>query len=541
MRPGGAFVPLNVSNAALAMNGSIASPKVVYLGGSLSLRLNTFTELEARYENSIFETAQWQTLRSQRNLYRQTRALFNPTRRLVDTYAAMVYPGALATSKEDLPDGVPLAMPVAPSTPARLQRAISQLWQWSNFQSLKAMLVRYGGIFGTVAVEVIDVQASQKVRFDVWRPDYVSDVLLNAVGDVKAIRFAYMARDNQGMYLYEKEITPTLYATYRNGFLYDYLGQGRATWPNPYGYVPVVWCKHRNVGGVWGAPAIDGSINKIDQMNSLASQMLDAASKKVAAPFMIFSATPPSQIGGKRKRGPTSDGNPSGNARVKPGDEASMSADAGDRETLPYWWAGGVDGHVEGIGPTITLTDAMPVLESMLKEVEEDHPELTLWRQLRAMSTVTGPAAERLVGDAANRILETGSDYDVQMVKLHQMAIGIGGWRANGNGWVGGSDGLTEQQRAFLPFGLDSYARGDTDFSILPRPILPKTSQENMTELLTKGQAIQAFTGAGYTLESVLKEEFHYKDDVVGRILSSQNDALYADTVPPPLPEGAVQ
>jgi hypothetical protein len=48
---------------------------------------------------------------------------------------------------------------------------------------------------------------------------------------------------------------------------------------------------------------------------------------------------------------------------------------------------------------------------------------------------------------------------------------------------------LTRQQQAFQPFGLDSYNRGDLDFEIQPRPIVPdiKLSPDERRALMEQG------------------------------------------------------
>jgi hypothetical protein len=71
------------------------------------------------------------------------------------------------------------------------------------------------------------------------------------------------------------------------------------------------------------------------------------------------------------------------------------------------------------------------------------------------------------------------SNYDTQSIKLFQMAAAIGGFRfkENREGWRL----RTEAQARFAPFDLDSYARGDLNMAIMPRPLIPMTEDDTIT------------------------------------------------------------
>jgi hypothetical protein len=123
--------------------------------------------------------------------------------------------------------------------------------------------------------------------------------------------------------------------------------------------------------------------------------------------------------------------------------------------------------------------EALAYMQTMLEEIERDHPELGMYQQLRAMSQVTGPAADRLFGDVATLVNDARANYDRASVALFQMAVAISGWRAQRGDW---GRQLTRQQAKFLPFDLDSYANGDLDMEILPRPLVPQTPLERLQE-----------------------------------------------------------
>jgi hypothetical protein len=120
------------------------------------------------------------------------------------------------------------------------------------------------------------------------------------------------------------------------------------------------------------------------------------------------------------------------------------------------------------------------------------------------MSQVTGPAAQRLVGDVASRVTKASAVYDAQSIKLFQMALAIGGMRANDGAW-GGS--LTAQQAKFTPFDLESYAAGKLKMDIVPRPLLSPTKLEAATEKQAIWNGVKAAVDAGVPLPLALKQE----------------------------------
>jgi hypothetical protein len=65
---------------------------------------------------------------------------------------------------------------------------------------------------------------------------------------------------------------------------------------------------------------------------------------------------------------------------------------------------------------------------------------------------------------------------------------------------------LTRQQLKFKPYGLESYKRGDLDFSILPRPIVGLTQLEMWTTRKTQMEALAAQSGLGFPKEFIMSE-----------------------------------
>ena len=497
---------------------------------AFNLRLSEYNLLWAYYSGSMFEkiayplasyqafnrwNVPWGIYKQNYNLYRNIRLIYNPTKRLVDFYAGQVYPGVLSEDGLALPDGIPLAIPFSKDTPPQLKDAIAQLWQWSNWQARKAVLVRYGAALGSVLVEVVDDVEHGKVCLDVVWPGLLAGLDVDNAGNVKHYVLEYPAIDDQGQYIYRKEVDSESIRYFRDGQPFDY-GNG-AIIENIYGFVPAVWIKHRDTGGIHGSPEISGSIGKIDELNSLASHVHDQIHKVIGAPIVLWANGNINNLFAAAKRAATNE----------------FEAPPQEQEQL-LMLKGPQGGSVESLAGNLSLSDSAAFIDKLLGELEQDHPELTFYTELRSMSQVTGPAAARLVGDVAAKVQEAQASYDTQSIKLFQMATAIGGFRANSGAW----GALNRQQQKFTPFSLDSYARGDLDIAIMPRPLVVPTKQEVMSERQTMWQGVQLATSAGAPLEAVLRDEGWTPDQLnrlgADKVAAIQRAQMLAseDTIP---------
>jgi hypothetical protein len=472
------------------------------------------------YNNSAFDKScnvLWDQYRANYNLYRHIRPIFNPTRRLVDFYASQVYPGILSEDGRALPDGVPIAVPFSEDTPAVLRAAAAQLWQWSNWQAKKSVYVRYGAALGDVFCEVVDDTARGKVTLDVVWPGFITNLSLDAAGNVKAYTLEYPAIDGEGSFTYRKEVDQEVFRYYRNNELYDYSGYG-AEVTNPYGFVPATWTKHSDSGDDHGSPAIAGSLNKIDELNALASHIHDQIHKVIGAPLVIFGSGTISNLFSAQKRGPTNE----------------FTEPSADQESV-FMLKGPADGKVASLAGDLSLADAAVYMTQLLGEIEQDNPELAFYRELRSMSQVTGPAASRLVGDVASRVFEAQAAYDGGLISLTRMAVAIAGQRVNDGSW---GSSLTPQQQKFAAYDLESFARGDLAMEIAPRPLLTPTKLEQALEDQAMWQGVNVAVQAGVPLEVALRREGWTEEELrqlgADQVAQIQRDQLLAaqDTIP---------
>ena len=467
-----------MSNAARAAISAWRGPQTTDSAEHIRGRLNL---LWAYYEGSVFDNvAAWANYRTNYTLYRNIRSIYNPTRRLVNFYVAQVYPGVLSEDATKLPDGVAIAIPFSNDTDEALKLAFAQFWQWSNWQSNNKLMVRYGGATGSCLVEVVDSVERGKITTAVRWPGLLADkalddgpsLILDDTGNVKFYALQYDATDEKGeTYVYRKEVSQESFIEYRDD-------KETSNEPNPYGFVPAVWCKHVDEGwgvdgeGVYGAPAISGSIGKIDEINGLASHMHDHVDLLIDSPGIISSDGGVGRI--------TEQANAVKATRKVAADEfADAPAHAAFRTLRRLLLKAPKGASWVPLTGNLQPEQVIPAMDHLLTEIEHDFPELGMYQELRKMSEVTGPGAARMMGDVYSRVLEVASNYDQQSIKLFQMAAAIGGfrYRENREGWRN----RTEAQAKFAPFDLDSYARGDLNMAIMPRPLIPMTEDDTIT------------------------------------------------------------
>ncbi|HVL23116.1 MAG TPA: hypothetical protein VM450_03480 [Thermomicrobiales bacterium] len=402
-------------------------------------------------------------------LYSETRLMYSHVQSVGSFYETHVYLGNLSTDGKRLPDGSRGAIPLDPqtgadATDAQLLAAVATLWNRWNWQQGMSQRPLYGAILGVAFTELIDDPKRHAVWPKMIWPGYVVDLDLDLVGNVKSYALEYpvtMEIDGQEKtFRYRKEVDGAEYRYFKDDKPWDHAaGHGDAVQPNPYGFVPAIWDQHRKVNGDRGLPAMAGTRQALDQLNSILSHAFDYQNKAFGAPIGV--------------RG---------------------GAGGGDKTTKqgPKWlnmigleMGGGFEFVPFDIGKTLEI------VEWMKTGITEANPEARFYHELRSMSQLTGPAAEIALGDATNRVKQARKGYDPQSVKLFQMAVAMCGFRLNTTkDWTN----PTKRDAAFAPYDLSSYVNGDLDMTILGRGVIEQTEKERL-ELERMRQEITTVAG----------------------------------------------
>lgn len=434
-----------------------------------------YAEKWAIYEGTLFQNiAEHNPYRHDPTVYRNIKLLWKHSEAIVDFYAGSIYQGSLPSAPpeegNELPGAIPIVAGVTGSDAkernAQLLRAIVEMftaWNWQEQMSLRPM---FGSSLGDVLTEIVD---DKEKRFpypqSVWS-GFVKDVELDYVGNVQRYVLEYPVKKQSAngqvdSFLFRKEVDKEFFRYFRDDAPYDANGEG-AVVPNPYGFVPAIWDRHRKglPGSVRGRGALDGTRQALLQLNSIFSHAFDFQRKAFFIPSMLATTG------------------------VTAGAEIDTSANEDEFDVIP------VPPDSTLLQPRFDIGQTRELLQDLQAAILSEAPEAQFYEKLRGMATIATETARLLMGDVGTRRALAASGYDSQTIKLLQMSIAIAGFRASDGSWnqrhLGRNVRLSQRQMAFLPFGLDSYALGHLDFSITEREIVPMSESERLALIAQK-------------------------------------------------------
>ena len=466
-------------------------------------------------------------------VYANTSLVYKHVQSVVDFYATTTYQGDLSTDGKPLPNGTLGAIPIDPQTGDEewdrlLRVGIAEQWSAWNWRQNMSLVPMIAAALGDCGEEIVDDVARGAVYPAIVPPWRVADVELDFVDNVKAYTLEWQVTEHNAAgqpetYLFRKEVDGREYRYFRDDQPFESY-PGGAVQPNPYGFVPFLWNRHRRGWGERGVAATDGTRQALLQLNSLLSHSFDFQQKAFKAPLIVRGRI--TQPGQTAIAAPEAAPAPGLIDRLLSRHEqrarrAAQSIDVLETENP----------HAAILQAQFDIGKTLEIVEFLKRGILEENPEGSFYHQLREMSQLTGPAVERALGDAASRCRLVRNGADTQTVKRHQMALAIAGWRANGGDWAVDPEGrrreLTRRQRAFLPFGLDSYKAGALDFGILDRPVVLPTEQERINLVLLR-ESVATRTGLVELGRSEDIEEGQ-RESEVDRMLRERREAAAAE------------
>ena len=157
-----------------------------------------------------------------------------------------------------------------------------------------------------------------------------------------------------------------------------------------------------------------------------------------------------------------------------PGMDTEIEVEDSDIISLPG------QGTMESLVPDIKYADALAILESQMKEIEKDLPELT-YTNLKGMTGLSGVAVREMMADAVDKVVEARGNFEAALIKADKQA-------------------LTMAKFLQLPGfeGIGNYEAGDFDHRFTEREVLPVGSDE-------KSQTLVNLRNAGVPLGVAMK------------------------------------
>ncbi len=515
-----------IGGALRQSDTTVESPEVS-VADAFSARRQSWAVLEAWADGRAYDEqdwAYWASYKKRHNLPKYIRAVYNPVQRAVDWYAGHLYRGTWTEDGRPLPDGTPNLIPVPDDVWQARPLVVAAAFQaltWSNFRSVLPALVARTQLLGSQFVEIHDDLSGdperRKVTAEVIPLWQVADVALNSRGDVKRYVLAFTTKDERGSYAFRKEVDNRETRWYRDDKL-------ERTDRHGYGFCPGVWVVGRLRGSrVFGVSLVSATLGKIDRINALGAFAEAWIGKRLNEPRVFF--------GQNGKLHNIQEQQAVENARreaLRTGDQGFLDrlgqlfgpsrpdrpsrVDATESGIRYLHWDG-ENGRVESLLGTMDLASVQARIDALIAEVEADLPEIVMDQQLRAMSQVTGPGAEGMIGDVRARYDETMGNLDTAVTKIMQMLVSIGCHRANGGDWDAPDGTLTRAQALFritetvavtdgdgnvtwqdsgVPVGLDSYARGAIALSISRRPLIEDVPPAEGTEAYERAMQMRS-------------------------------------------------
>ncbi|NLH79045.1 MAG: phage portal protein [Acidobacteria bacterium] len=411
-------------------------------------------------------------------------ALRNPAYRVVEFYAAKVWPGML-------PDALPIEL-LEGANP-NIEARIWDIWAWSNWNARKQVMVRWQAIYGNSFIKVAGDRQRKQVILQCIDPRHVVALDLDDRDAVAYIRIdtPMKRRNDKGeeetythTEIWDKAADRLLVYEHQRGW-------GVTTLPAPIlersmleqtgvDFVPVVHTKHKDVGEDLGVGAFQLQMDKIDEVNRMTTRLHEIIFRHnkplwAAMANMVDASGRP--MPAPRLANETTDG------------ELALSENEILR--LP-----GLS-KIEALVPSLNFADHLAVVDAQMQELQRDLPELAYY-ELRG-ADLSGTAIDLLLTDAKDRLLEARGNAESGLVRAQQMALSIG--------QAMGLPGFSKAE-------IGTYATGAFDHRFGMREALPMTELQRMN-------VVQAGVNAGLALATAMRRA-GYTEDQVERALSER-------------------
>lgn len=390
--------------------------------------------------------------------------------RAVEFYVATVWPGTL-----------PDALPVEDAKRQAVIDAIHQVWQWSDWERQKQVMVRHAATLGDSFTKVVVRPDNSRVHFQLIDPAHVADFDVDERGFLTWIRIdiPQSERTTDGTVrtfthteVWERETTyepveenGAIRVVGRTGGRFrrwkhtkgdddiDKLGAPEEERPlSDFGidFIPIDHCLFKDVGELWGMGCFAHTIEKqieADRAVTRLHQMLYRNNKNtwiLEAPDAIASDGRPSSVPPPRIAGLS--GSSSADGVVDVGGESMGRVTAG--------WT------IKSLVPQLQYDAALSILNAHQAELTHDLPELLYYSASELGANASGRARRIHLTPAIDRALEARANLEASLIRLNQMALTLG------------------RNAGLFPESIGTYENGDFAHRFKERDVLPADELE---------------------------------------------------------------
>lgn len=446
---------VNLLNRFASAYKAFRQPDIV-VTDMLSIVNNPFISYESRrirydilwafYENSLYDSIHsWSTTyKSNHDLYRHIRSIYNPTSTIVDFWKSHLWGTLDILSGND-----------------QLKEDIQQVWNWSNWSLQSTTCAMQGALFGDSFIKVVDDQKRSKVYFEVVHAGNIVEITKDAMGNIKGYtlieqRIDY---DTNRPAEYKEQVTNieglVTFETFKDNRPHSWNSVSEYI-EQPYDFVPLVHIQHSNAGLPFGLSEIHTARSKIHEVDDLASIVSDYI-RKQSNPVKILTGVklPPNIEASTKKR-----------------DEQKYLTGTGNANYTP-------------LVTDLDLSGSVSYIRSILDQLENEYPELQLSKNsLASGSEKSGKSINELRKPIITKVTQARRSYDDSLIRANQMALTIGG--LNG----------------YFNYGSDSFDKGMLDHKIADRDVFDKDELEHVELTTAKTNVLVSLVNSGASLKT---------------------------------------
>jgi hypothetical protein len=440
--------------------------------GADALPLDFYRMLEAYYMNNGLYDAIQQALYENGIWTAGMKALRNPAKRTVEFHVTHIWPGAIDK-----------ALPIVTQN-SRIIDPLHQVWNWSNWSVKKQLAARWFALFGDwfckVATSIGPNGKVSRVFLQNIKPELVTDFEVDERGNITFIRLDIPTKAANQANQYHTEVwTKEGYQLFKHGRdpstpvkqLGDPIVSKKLS---DFGidFVPFVHSSFMDLGDKRGVGVFTLALDKIDEANRMATRLHQ----------IIFRYNRPTVA--VLANGTDAAGRPLPPPKMENAGERVIEERDDDVKSFPG------NSRMEYLVPNLNYAAHLDVINAQMRELEEDLPELSYYRQKELGSSITGKAVRLLLSQAVDRTIEARGNIETGLARADAMAL-----------TMGVNAGL------FRRIGV--YERGDFEHTFAEREVIPFSTQEQAETLKTEVDAgiplVTAARRRGWT-EAELKQ-----------------------------------
>ena len=422
-----------------------------------------YQELKAYYlNNGLYEFLN-DVLQATRISNKDIKPLKNPANRVVEFYAALLWPG------HDLETDMPIL-----TDNDRILEPIAQIQKWSNFATRKQRVARRFATLGDMVIKINTKQDATGQVTAVYQsfmdPTYVSEIETDERGFVTYIRLDIprweevngmdvekfhtevwsKERQDWRIWLQEKGIDEEL----------DKLGEpdSSGTFDDSFGadFVPFVYQEFRDDGNGRGNGAFTAALDKIDEINAKATRLAQLLFRHGKADMAMVSDVVDKS--GRPLPAPNTDNLTTSVETVTMQGEKFWK--------LPSGW------DIKHLIANIDYDSHLAAIQADIDELQQDLPELA-YNRISEASDLSGRALRYMLEAAVSRLLEARGNGESAFVRANEMALTIG-------------------QNTGVFSDIGTFEAGDFNHTFKARPVL-------VPDMGEMAETAQAWTNAGAT------------------------------------------